>query len=133
MTHQLSAIGYAVHNALSNDLEPITYYSNVWSFELNRHVEDKDNPKQRRPRENEIDVYSFPQSFSSTSLGFGGVGGQAFTQAQVTVVICGVSAVTYVNGRLCHKINKFNVRFWTDLQQHSISDKIQGKKHYEDD
>ena len=31
-------------------------------------------------------IYSFPQVWSSTALGFGGCGGQAITQAQTTVI-----------------------------------------------
>lgn len=33
-----------------------------------------------------IQVYSFPQMWSNTACGFGGIAGQAFTEAQTTVI-----------------------------------------------
>lgn len=132
MTQHLSAIGYAVHKALIQDLEPVKEYRRIWSFEENKQVVDNDNPVFVRPHEGQIQVYSFPQSFSDTSLGFGGIAGQAFTTAQVTVVICGVNACVYVNSRLAHNIHHYNRKFWDDLLAQYIQGKMQGKKAYEE-
>lgn len=131
MTHQLSSIGYAVHKALLMDLEPLTEYKRIWSFEEKKQILDKENPVFVRPYESDIHVYSFPQSFSDTTLGFGGVGGQAFTTAQVTVVVCGLNACVYVNGRICHKIKKVNQKFWEDLGNQNMRSKMLGKEEYE--
>lgn len=130
MTHQISCISYALHSALFLDLEPVKEHGRIWSFELNKQVQDPE-PKYRRPHEGEVSVYSFPQSFSSTTLGFGGVGGQAFTTAQMTIVICGSNACVYVNGRLAYKINTYNEKFWQDLSDHNMRTAMQGKSAYE--
>jgi hypothetical protein len=44
--------------------------------------------KTRRPTSNECDVFMFPQMWSSTALGYGGIGGQAMTSAFTVVVAC---------------------------------------------
>lgn len=133
MTHQLSSIGYAIHKALLIDLQPLKHYSRIWSFEEKKQILDKENPAFVRPTEGDIQVFSFPQQFSDTTLGFGGVGGQAFTTAQMTVVICGINACVYVNGRLCHNIKHYSEKFWDDLLAQNIRSKMAGKKNYECD
>lgn len=44
------------------------------------HLEE---PKKYYP---EVEMYMFPQTWGSTALGFGGIGGQAMTSAYTTVV-----------------------------------------------
>ncbi|SDK39124.1 hypothetical protein [Bradyrhizobium ottawaense] len=76
----------------------------------------------RRPTPYDIEVYSFPQGWGSTALGFGGIGGQAMTSAQTTVVMCSPSAAVYFGRRLAYVIKTVNGKFMADLASHAMSD-----------
>jgi len=76
---------------------------------------------------NELDVHCFAQCWSSTSCGFGGVGGQAFTTADTVVVTNEQrSAAVYIAGRFAYAINRPGKIFYEDLASHSM-------KGYRDD
>lgn len=89
--------------AVAKDLPDIEYE--------HRHpkagVKFEDIPSERRtrrPDSYDCSVYSFPQGWSSTALGFGGIGGQAMTTAQTTVVICeSHSAAIYFGRRFAYR------------------------------
>lgn len=46
----------------------------------------KNDPFARRPLQYEVRVIMFPQTWGSTALGYGGVGGQALTEAYTTII-----------------------------------------------
>lgn len=72
-------------------------------------------------REHEMEVYSFPQTWGDTSLGFGGVAGQAFTSAQTTVVLTNtLKAAVYFSRRLAYVIENPNDVFFDHLRQHDM-------------
>ena len=72
----------------------------------------------------EISVYSFPQTWRSTALGFGGFGGQAITRAQTTVVVLEGSVckagVVFFDGDLAYGIEDFNDLFENDLHDFNM-------------
>jgi hypothetical protein len=75
----------------------------------------------------------FPQTWSSTALGFGGIGGQAITSAYVCVIesnLIGQHAV-YFGGRLAYVIERPNSQFFADIAGHRMVDARLGKEHYE--
>ena len=82
----------------------------------------------------DLTVYSmFPQTWSSTALGFGGIGGQAITSAYVCIIesnLVGGFAV-YFGGRLAYVINRPNEKFADDIERHRMVDASLGKKAYE--
>jgi hypothetical protein len=82
----------------------------------------------------DLTVYAmFPQSWGSTALGFGGIGGQAITSAYVCVIesnLVGGYAV-YFNARLAYVINRPNEKFMTDIAGHRMVDANLGKNTYE--
>jgi hypothetical protein len=82
----------------------------------------------------DLTVYSmFPQTWSSTALGFGGIGGQAITSAYVCIIessLVGGFAV-YFGGRLAYVINRPNDKFADDIERHRMVDASLGKKAYE--
>jgi hypothetical protein len=82
----------------------------------------------------DLTVYAmFPQSWGSTALGFGGIGGQAITSAYVCVIesnLVGGYAV-YFGGRLAYVINRPNEKFMTDIAGHRMVDANLGKNTYE--
>lgn len=90
--------------------------------------------KSRKHSLYDLTVYSmFPQTWSSTALGFGGIGGQAISSAYVCVIesnLVGGYAV-YFGGRLAYVINRPNEKFWEDIAQKRMVDARLGKTTYE--
>jgi hypothetical protein len=82
----------------------------------------------------DLTVYAmFPQSWGSTALGFGGIGGQAITSAYVCVIesnLVGGYAV-YFNARLAYVINRPNEKFMADIAGQQMVDANLGKNTYE--
>jgi hypothetical protein len=75
----------------------------------------------------------FPQTWSSTALGFGGIGGQAITSAYVCVIesnLIGQYAV-YFGGRLAYVIERPNEKFVEDITRQRMVDARLGKATYE--
>jgi hypothetical protein len=90
--------------------------------------------KSRKHSFYDLTVYSmFPQTWSSTALGFGGIGGQAITSAYVCIIesnLVGGYAV-YFGGRLAYVINRPNEKFIEDIERHRMVDANLGKATYE--
>jgi hypothetical protein len=75
----------------------------------------------------------FPQTWSSTALGFGGIGGQAITSAYVCVIesnLVGGYAV-YFGGRLAYVIDRPNEMFIEHIARQRMVDAKLGKATYE--
>jgi hypothetical protein len=90
--------------------------------------------KSRKHSLYDLTVYSmFPQTWSSTALGFGGIGGQAISSAYVCVIesrLVGDFAV-YFGGQFAYVINRPNEKFWEDIAQKRMVDARLGKNTYE--
>jgi len=78
------AMGAAIHR----DLSPIRYQR--WTAAMKKEgIDPRDAPyAERRPRYEELEVVMFPEQWSSTALGYGGIGGAAMTPAYTVVVMC---------------------------------------------
>lgn len=90
--------------------------------------------KARKHTMYDLTLYNmFPQTWSSTALGFGGIGGQAITSAYVCIIesdLVGGYAV-YFGGRFAYVINRPNEKFIEDIQRHRMVDAKLGKATYE--
>lgn len=90
--------------------------------------------KSRKHSFYDLTVYSmFPQTWSSTALGFGGIGGQAITSAYVCIIESNLirGYAVYFGGRLAYVINRPNEKFIEDIQRHRMVDAKLGKATYE--
>ena len=85
--------------------------------------------ERRRPVTEELSVYSFPQTWGSTALGFGGIGGAAMTEAQTTVVMYHHAAAVYFGRRLAYVIPDVELCFMTDLHSCDMAD-VRGSGKY---
>lgn len=68
-------------------------------------------------------VEVFPQLWSSTALGFGGIGGQAMTTAYTTIFYDSISfkaAAVYFDSELAYIIDNPNKNFWADVSHHNM-------------
>lgn len=82
--------------------------------------------KPRRATADDCEVVMFPQTWPSTALGFGGIGGQAFTSAYTVVVSCDMAgaAAVYFGGRFAYLVEhaRQNEAFRQDVAGHSMAD-----------
>lgn len=80
--------------------------------------------KENKTHMDDVDVCVFPQTWGSTALGFGGVGGQAITVAQTIVlwsIHCEVAWVAF-DGGVAYKISNPNEAFFDDLREHDMNE-----------
>ncbi len=75
-----------------------------------------------RPYEDDVEIYAFAQSWSDTSLGFGGVAGQAFTSAYTTVVTDHRVAFVYIGGRRAYAV-EVTAEFMDDVYRANVRGK----------
>ena len=117
----------SVYSALLKDLSDV----NETRRSYNAAGNPTDGEYSRRPNEREIEVYSFPQQWSSTALGFGGIGGQAFTTALTVVVMKDREACVYFGGAFAYKIKKYGQTFFKDMKDHNMQEVAGAHKRYE--
>ena len=89
--HPSKTLTEALGAALHQDLSPIRYQR--WTPDMKKAGIPLDDPKavemaERRPRYDDVEVRMFPELWSSTALGYGGMGGAAMTPAYTVVVFC---------------------------------------------
>lgn len=110
MTQSISALAASVHHALLQGLDDY-----VDTF--------RGQTTTRRPYEDNCKVTMFQQGWGSTALGFGGIGGQACTNAY-TVVVEGPmgDACVYFAGRLAYHVKRPNDLFRLDLHGQNMGD-----------
>lgn len=66
-------------------------------------------------------VLSWPQTWANTSCGFGGISGQAFTEAQ-TVIVSGEddAVLVYHCGRFAYEVKEPTEEFWIACGQRNL-------------
>lgn len=141
----------AVHNALARaiheDLPLITYENRDWpawqklsKIEQADAIRTRTEPKvklTRRPTDDDVDVFVFPQTWGSTALGYGGMGGAAVTDAYTVVVRDhNCYCVYFGQGELAYKI-KCNIldtngkaNLTHDIHNHRMADRASAALRY---
>ena len=118
--------------ACARDLPNIEYERTVY------RKEDEGKPMRERPREkayrrplsDECEVYSWPQTWGSTALGFGGMGGAAMTTAQTTLVRCHNKWAVYFGQQLAYVLEKpVTAAFTEDFQRHNMASVKKAEKY----
>jgi hypothetical protein len=65
----------------------------------------------------DFELYTFEQTWGSTALGFGGMGGQAITSARTYVFVpinCNQQCIVYFAGRFAYKVD-YSPEFMIDV------------------
>jgi hypothetical protein len=125
--HLGEAIGHAIHVGLSD----ISYPEFSWNEEARKRV-PTGVMKTRRPGRHEILVEMFPQTWSSTALGFGGVGGQAMSTAYTVIVTGpGQPVCVYFAGQFAYRIDEPNTTFFEDAMRRTMHEIRGAKERYE--
>jgi hypothetical protein len=128
----VESLAAALYTAVAKDLPDVEYEVGHHEYDKARRtlVPSKQiKTKVRRPYGHECEVYHFPQTWGSTALGFGGIGGQAMTSAYTTVIMHGRVAVVYFAGRYAYKVQKVTQTFMDDLLYHNLCDVQQSGKY----
>ena len=76
-------------------------------------------------------IFDFDQTWSSTALGFGGMGGQAITTERTYVIISKSAecAFVYFGWEFAYTAG-LNENFWEDLNEHRMADVANRNKYY---
>lgn len=136
------AIGAAVYR----DLPAKKYWARDWAAyrrlpkaeqQKLRHGDGPGRELSRRPQFSEIGVVVFPQTWGSTALGYGGVGGAAMTTAYTVVCSDGINHCIYFGcGRLAYSINindldhDGRINFTKDIADHCMADCADAHSRY---
>lgn len=78
-------------------------------------------PYKGRPSVTDLEIIHFPQTWGSTSIGFGGMGGAAMTTAYTTVILCRENAAVFFGGRYCYSVDGINEAFKDDLNKRCMA------------
>lgn len=96
------------------------YESRDWqTWRDSNGKEDKRIPMTRRPTKREIEVFAmFPQTWGSTALGHGGMGGASVTSAYTIVLDCMETQeiLVYFGSQFCYKVNRRSQNFQAFLE-----------------
>jgi len=95
-------------------------------------IEISQDITRRRKKLEEFDIYDFDQTWGSTALGFGGVGGSKMTMARTYVLVPmdEEKAYVYFGGRFAYECN-INDRFREDIRKHNMASVMQSARYLE--
>ena len=124
----VEAVSNAMGAALHRDLPDIDYEDRDW-IEFKKTGKDVRIKKTRRPYDDDIVVYVFPQTWGSTALGYGGMGGSAITTAYTVVVNHNRLYCVYFGcSRLAYRVdlseisNNGHENFLADVKDYILAD-----------
>ena len=140
------ALHGAIASAVHQDIPEITYQDRDWeAYKGMTGPEQVDAfkndtvpmiTKTRRVYTDEVEVVMFPQTWGSTALGYGGIGGAAMTPAYTVVVSYENHMCVYFGGgRLAYRLDYNQMsqegreRWREDLQAQNLED-IRGSGKY---
>lgn len=82
----------------------------------------------------DFDVIDFDQTWGSTALGFGGMGGQMMTTARTYIIVHNNRAYVYFGGRYAYEVPyPFNKAFEDDMAKHSLAPVVASQKYWRTD
>ena len=132
MEFAIQNISNAFAHAMYEGFTLIEYEDRDWAH-YSQTKEDKRIIRLRRHYDRDIEIYAmFDQTWSSTALGFGGIGGQAITNAYTIVLrsnILGEYCV-YFSGRFAYNIKRPNEKFFQDVAKRYMAP-VKEKDEYE--
>jgi hypothetical protein len=131
----INDLHHALAHAQYQGFPEFEYEDRDWEH-YRKTKEDKIIVKSRKHSPHDITVFAmFTQTWSSTALGFGGLGGAAITSAYVVVLDShqGKGFCVYFGGRFAYHIQKPNDNFFGDVINRGMADVKNANKRYETD
>lgn len=132
-SNPLECLHQALAHAQYEGFPEYEYEDRDWDH-YRKTKEDVRIKKQAKHRVYDLVVYAmFPQTWSSTALGFGGVGGQAITSAYTTIIESthGKGFCVYFGGRFAYLIEKPNDHFFGDIINNRMYEVAGARSRYE--
>jgi hypothetical protein len=128
--HAVNDLHMVMAHAAYEGFPEYEYETRDWSSK------DRDARVTKKTRHDEYHLTilaMFPQTWGSTALGFGGIGGQAITTAYTTVVESDIDAscCVYFGGRFAYRIEHPNEQFRKDLFEQRMNEVSGARKRYE--
>ena len=105
---------------MSNKLTEMAKELLIIEADLPFRFEYKEKPY---PTIDDFELYTFEQVWSSTALGFGGIGGQAMTSARTYVFIpitCNQKCFVYFAGRFAYAVD-YSEKFMEDVLNNNMA------------
>jgi hypothetical protein len=131
LDNPIQALSMALAHAQYEGFPEYEYQDRDWEHYRNTK-EDKRITKHSRHRPSDCIVYAmFAQSWSSTALGFGGLGGQAITTAYTVIIESehGMGYCVYFGGRFAYRIERPSDHFYNDIHTHRMAQVSESKKY----
>jgi hypothetical protein len=130
ITDLANCIAHAQYVSFSD----IEYETRDWE-EYRKTQKDIRIPAKRRPTTRDFGVYAmFTQTWGSTALGHGGMGGAAITTAYTIVLECYHTQefLVYFGGEMCYKVDRRSKNldaFVEDCKNHCLASKRDSGKY----
>lgn len=132
MEYAVQNLSNAIAHAMYEGFPLIEYEDRDWEH-FRKTKEDKKVTKTRKHSDRDIEVYAmFSQTWSSTALGFGGLGGQAITSAYTIVLRSNYLGeyCVYFGGRFAYHIKRINQKFIEDVTNRQMCE-VKNKSKYD--
>jgi hypothetical protein len=132
MEYAVQNLSNAIAHAMYEGFPLIEYEDRDWEH-FGKTGENKRVTKTRKHSDRDIEVYAmFSQTWSSTALGFGGLGGQAITSAYTIVLRSNYLGeyCVYFGGRFAYHIKRINQKFIEDVMNREMCS-VKNKGKYE--
>ena len=117
LSNPLDNISQALAHSVYEGFDLIEYEDRDWE-QYRKTKQDVRIKKSRKHTMSDVDVYAmFPQTWGSTALGFGGIGGQAITRAYTIIVQsnCTGKFCVYFGGKFAYSVDRPNLKFYEDI------------------
>ena len=132
MEYAVQNLSNAIAHAMYEGFPLIEYEDRDWEH-FGKTGENKRVTKTRKHSDRDIEVYAmFSQTWSSTALGFGGLGGQSITSAYTIVLRSNYLGeyCVYFGGRFAYHIKRINQNFIEDVMNREMRS-VKNKGKYE--
>ena len=131
LDNPIQALAMSLAHAQYEGFPEYEYQDRDWEHFRNTK-EDKRITKRAKHRPSDLIVHSmFPQTWSSTALGFGGIGGQAITPAYTVIIESehGLGYCVYFGGRFAYRIEHPNNDFFNAVVKQHMAQVAESKKY----
>ncbi len=130
ITNLANCVAHAQYVGFSD----IEYETRDWqAYRDSNGKDDVRIPKTRRPTTRDFTVYAmFPQTWGSTALGHGGMGGAAVSTAYTVVLYCMETQefLVYFGHEYCYTVRGRNELFLEDCRNQNIAGKRESAKYF---
>lgn len=133
LTSPIEDLAAAVHHACAFGFSEIKYQNRDWEH-FSKTKQDRFIEQVRRPTKYDIEVIAmFPQTWGSTALGFGGIGGAAMTTAYTIVIRHGIEFCVYFGERFAYRVKCRGQEIYEDIHKQSMARVSDASSRYEVD